>query len=529
MKHNTKLAILLSFLAFIGLSGCGHKDHDGHGHEGHSHEETEHEEHEHAHDEHEEHEGHSHNEMLYLTRYSDQYEVFAEAQPFSVGEESHIIAYFTLLDSFKPIGEADITATLSAGGKNATAAGELHGHPGIYEFELTPEAAGNASLTFNIKTSSGASSVKMDNITVYADEHEAHHAAAESAAHVSNGATFPKEMSWKIDFSTETAQTKPFGEIIRTSGRIEPSSGDVSTIVAKASGTVHFTVPSLTVGSTVGAGQTLFRINPEVMAEGSLKVRLKEAASNFNAAKEAYDRGQKLNKEGIMSDTELLQLKNSYENAEASYNHLRSNFKGGETGAGSPIAGYITSIDVANGQYVEAGQPLATVARNRNLMVRADVPVRYARRLSAIGSASIRPMNSEEFIDVTADEGSVISIGKGVNDGNQRVPVVLQIPNTGSLMPGEFVDMYIRTKGGEQALTVPSDALIEQQGNWFVYVQVTPVYFEKRSVKPGRTDGTETEILSGLKEGERVVGKGAIMVKLSQASGALDAHAGHVH
>ena len=66
-------------------------------------------------------------------------------------------------------------------------------------------------------------------------------------------------------------------------------------------------------------------------------------------------------------------------------------------------------------------------------------------------------------------------------------------------------------------------------GNYFVYVQLTPEFFEKREVKIGQTDGQRTEILSGLNGKERVVAKGAVLVKLTQATGTLDAHSGHVH
>ena len=60
-------------------------------------------------------------------------------------------------------------------------------------------------------------------------------------------------------------------------------------------------------------------------------------------------------------------------------------------------------------------------------------------------------------------------------------------------------------------------------------VQINPELFEKREVKVGATDGLRTEILSGISATDRVVTKGAILVKLAQASGALDPHAGHVH
>ena len=63
---------------------------------------------------------------------------------------------------------------------------------------------------------------------------------------------------------------------------------------------------------------------------------------------------------------------------------------------------------------------------------------------------------------------------------------------------------------------------------YFLYVQVTPELFEKRAVRIGHSDGLQTEIVEGLSAGERVVSRGAIMVKLSQSTGQLDAH-GHGH
>ena len=78
-------------------------------------------------------------------------------------------------------------------------------------------------------------------------------------------------------------------------------------------------------------------------------------------------------------------------------------------------------------------------------------------------------------------------------------------------------------------MTVAGGAIVEEMGNYFVYKQLTPELFEKTQVIIGGTDGQRTEILSGLAAGERVVSRGAIIVKLAQAAGGLDAHSGHVH
>lgn len=506
IKMRPTITAVLTATALL-ISGCHHTDHD----------------HEH------EHEGHSHSETLYLSNYGGRYEIFAPTTPLSIGNECHIQAHITLLENFKPLGEGKVTVTLTVGGKKVSQTCDKPTEPGIFEFNLTPPAKGKASLSFTIESNGITDTQTIDGLTVYADEHEAHEAAEESEAHISNGAAFSKEMSWKIDFSTDVATIQPFGDIIHATGKIEPSAGNVSTIVARTAGTVRFNRQTITEGASVKAGESLFTINPEVTPDGSMKVRIRQAESDYKQARDAYERGRKLKEEGVMSESELAQLRNAYEIAEASYHHLGTNFGSGSTSASSGISGYLTQINVTNGQYVEAGQPLATVASNRDLFVRADIPVRFARRLGSIISAGLKPVNESEYIEIAGKDGGIVSVGQGVSEGTQMVPVVFRMPNRSGLLPGEFVDMLIRTSGGEPALTIPSDALIEQQGTWFVYVQIHPELFEKRSVKPGRTDGVNTEILSGLKEGERVVGHGAIMVKLSQASGALDAHAGHVH
>ncbi|MBC8319158.1 MAG: efflux RND transporter periplasmic adaptor subunit, partial [Bacteroidetes bacterium] len=92
-----------------------------------------------------------------------------------------------------------------------------------------------------------------------------------------------------------------------------------------------------------------------------------------------------------------------------------------------------------------------------------------------------------------------------------------------------FVEIYLKTLTNSEALTVPNTALLEDQGSYFVYVQTTPELFEKREVKIGVTDGLKTEIIKGIAYNERIVTKGAILIKLAQATGTLDAHSGHVH
>lgn len=401
--------------------------------------------------------------------------------------------------------------------------------PGIYKFALTPKVAGKGKILFDIQTAAGNSQIIVPEITVYKDKHDAQHEAAKAVATSSNSVAFIKEMSWKVDFSTVPCLKEPFGQVIRTMAQIQSSQGDERVITAKTSGIVAIPEAGLVDGKSVSAGQTLFYIESGDMAYNNLSVRYREAESNYNLTQKEYERKQELAKDKIVSESELLQARANYETAEAIYNNLRRNFAAGRQSVTAPIAGFVKQLLVRNGEYIEAGQPIVTVSQNRNLFIKAEIQPKYYPLLNNISTAKFRILNDETVYTLDELNGRLVSYGKSVETDRPLLPIVFQVDNSVELLPGSFVEMYIKTRGRQPTLTVPNVSLIEEMGNYFVYVQLTPEYFKKREVKIGQTDGERTEILSGLNESERVVAKGAVLVKLTQATGTLDAESGHVH
>ena len=162
-------------------------------------------------------------------------------------------------------------------------------------------------------------------------------------------------------------------------------------------------------------------------------------------------------------------------------------------------------------------------------MVRANVPSRYWKLLADITTATLRITNEDHTYSLEELGGKVVSYGRSVDLSSPMVPVTFEVRNVAGLLPGSMVEMFIHTRGNRQVVTIPTTALIEEMGNWFVYVQLTPEYFEKREVTVGQNDGLRTEITSGLDGTERVVTRGAVLVKITQMSGGLDAKSGHQH
>jgi membrane fusion protein, heavy metal efflux system len=473
---------------------------------------------------------HKHDDVkVLITGYSDKFELFAEADPFAVGSTSSILVHLTHLENFKPLQEGKVTLSMIIGTKGIRQSIEQPALPGIYRFSLTPEVEGSARIIVDVETPTTKQQIEVRGFGVYADEHTAIHEAEANAVNEANAFSFTKEQSWKIDFATKHPVVEPFGQAIKTTAQIQPAQGDEVIVTAKTNGVVTIPRNGLLEGQKVNEGEHLLSISASGLAENSWNVRFAEAKNNYEKAKADFERMSQLAKDKIIPEKELLTAKTDYENAKALFDNLNENFSAKGQRVVSPLNGYTKQLFVQNGQYIEVGHPIITVSQNKNLLLTADVQQKFASVLGAIVSANIRTLYDNKTYTLSELNGKIVSYGRSVNPDNFMIPVILQIDNKGSFVPGGFVELYLKVLTNSVALTVLNTALLEEQGQFFVMVQVTPELFEKRVVQIGSTDGIKTEVLSGLDQSDRIVSKGAMLVKLAQAAAALDPHSGHVH
>jgi len=464
-----------------------------------------------------------------FTAYTYDFELFAEADPFAVGQSSNILSFFTNLPDFTALENASITIRLVVKGKEINQTLDEATKKGIYSFNITPETVGKGKLIYDIKTDEGEYQLIVGDISVFADVHDAIHYALETELPTINTTFFTKEQSWKIDFATELPSEEAFGQIIKTTAQVQSAQGDEVLVSAKTNGILMLSDKNIVEGKSVSEGEVLFSISGKGLADNNSSIRFAEAKNNFEKAKSDYERIKELTMDKIVSEKELQNSKNQYDNTKAVYDNLNQNFNSSGQSIVSPMSGFIKQLHVQNGQYIEAGQAIVSISQNKNLLLIADVQQKYSSILGTIISANIRSVQDNKAYSLEQLNGKVISYGRNTNNDNYLIPVTLQIDNNGSFVPGTYVELYLKSLSSNQALTIPNSAILEEQGNYSVFVQITPELFEKRAVKLGAGDGLKTEILKGISRAERVVTKGAILLKLSQASGELDAHSGHVH
>jgi len=467
-------------------------------------------------------------EALAYTFYTSKTELFVEFKPLVVGTESRFAAHFTALgDLFKAIGKGTIKLSLVGENASQSITATEPEVPGIFRLRMTPEKAGNYQLVFDIQTPAYTDQIIIENIKVYPDEKTA--IAQQPAASGGNDITYLKEQAWKVEFANAPAQIEPFSEVIRTGGQILAAPGDEAVVSTQISGVVSFTGKNFVPGSSIPAGMSLFTVKSNEVVQSNLGAEVTKAETDLATAKKNFERASELIKDKIISEREFLEAQLRYENAQTQLKavSVSRNFNQNRQRISAPMGGFLKNILVENGQFVSAGQALATISKNKKLLLRADVSQRYFSKLAAITAANFKTTDSEQVFNTRQLNGRVLSFGKTAEANSPFVPFTFEIDNVGNFIPGSVVEVFLQA-ASQPALVVPVTALLEEQGVFYVYVQTEGESFQKRELKIGASDGLHVQVLSGVTEGERVVTKGAYQIKLSTASGTLPAH-GHEH
>jgi len=171
----------------------------------------------------------------------------------------------------------------------------------------------------------------------------------------------------------------------------------------------------------------------------------------------------------------------------------------------APIAGEVYDLAVRTGAYLNAGDLVANVGTLDRLRVRVYVDEPLLGRVTLGQPVTIR----WEALPGKVWNGVVDRMPTSIQTlGSRQVgEVVCVIENPGrDLIPGNNVDAEIRTAAADNALAIPKETLRhDAQGDYvFLLRGAAPVKVERRNVKTGISNVTETQIVDGLAEGDSV-------------------------
>lgn len=357
------------------------------------------------------------------------------------------------------------------------------------------------------------------------DEREEH--AEHKHGHAAGVVEFSAERAAAAGLETEKVTPGTFGAVIRTSGEILPAQGDEAVVVATTSGTVTLggrafgNAASILPGTKIAKGQILAVISAREMADGDPIAKSRAA---YEAARKEFERAGELLKSNAVSRKAYEQAEKEYGQAKAEYDAINGKASDKGLSVTSPLTGYVKQLFVSEGEYVTAGQPIAEVTMNRRLQLRADLPEKYWAEAGRMTGANFKPSYSDTAYNVKNLGGRMVAAGRASADGSFYIPVIFEFNNAGNFIPGAFCEIYLIEGQRENIISVPETALVEEQGVYSVYVKVCSDEYRKQEVKTGESDGIRREIVSGLKDGDEVVTRGAYQVKLASVSGTIPGH-----
>lgn len=355
--------------------------------------------------------------------------------------------------------------------------------------------------------------------------HEGHAHSVKAADSHSDEIILPPAKAQAAGVKTGVIEPGTFHQVIKTSGQVMAAQGDESVAVATVAGVVSFRGKVIE-GMSVSKGTPLVTLSSKNMAEGDPVERARIA---YEVSKKEYERMKALIGNKIVSEKEFAQAEQAYENARISYEAVAKNNSQSGQAVTSPIGGYVKDLLVKEGDYVTVGQPLVSITQNRRLFLRADVSEKYYPYLRTIGSANFCTPYNNKVYALSELNGRLLSYGKASGGGSgYYVPVTFEFDNKGDIVPGSFVEVYLLSSPMENVIALPRSALTEEQGSFFVYLQLDEEGYKKQLVTLGADNGESVQILSGVKAGDRVVTEGAYQVKLASATNAIPAHS-HEH
>lgn len=316
-------------------------------------------------------------------------------------------------------------------------------------------------------------------------------------------------------------------------------------------------------GQAVKAGGVLAIIDSVELSQAQMAAR--QAEARFQAAQKAYDRAGQLYEGQAISRAELQErqarLKVEQADLDYAHNRLRLLGAGGKAhvphtslgrdtphsdplpsrGEGekkdtfntqfnlalrSPIAGRVVERNITPGLVIKEDEELFTVADTATLWCFVQIPEKDLPLVpvGALATVTISSLPERGF------PGRVDYLADVVDKATRTVRGRVRVDNPQNLLKaGMFADIAVGVRP-RSALTVPESAVLQAQGESFVFVETAPGTFQKHLIKTGTKGGGRVEVLAGVTADEPVVVQGGFTLKSELEKGAFQGcGGGHAH
>jgi cobalt-zinc-cadmium efflux system membrane fusion protein len=350
--------------------------------------------------------------------------------------------------------------------------------------------------------------------------------SSESKADTAELFTVPKEQLAHLQIVP--AEKGPLPRTLRLAGSVAYNAFETTPVFAAIGGPVHEIL--VAPGQFVQAGQPLLTVtSPDYSVARSAYIKAREASA---LSDKLYARSQDLFAHGAISEADLQQAEanrnQAHADLESSTDALRalgvkdpesliknSTRPTSESPVLAPVTGEIVERLVGPGQLLQAGVTQCfTISNTNSVWVLVNV---YQSDLPFVHVGDAVELNTDSYPELFHGKISYLAPALDPNTRTLQARIVTENPGK-KLKKDMYVTATVKAGSVADAITVPDAAILRDTENQpFVYVQSGPNQFARRLVTLGQSVKDRTQITSGLKESEQVVGDGSLFLQFKNS------------
>jgi membrane fusion protein, heavy metal efflux system len=313
----------------------------------------------------------------------------------------------------------------------------------------------------------------------------------------------------------DTVRLVPAAEQFTAVGEVSFAEDNVVRIYPIVSGAVESV--NVALGDYVQKGQLLATF---LSTDISLYQRdYSIAHSNFEVEEKNLTRAQELFKSGMMSEKDLAQAKNSFNNARSEYDERKqvlelyggSNQQDAIFRVTAPRAGYIVERNINAGTQIRTdnGTNIFTISDLKSVWIWANV---HESDIAKVHEGDAVTVKTIAFPDELFN-GKIDKISTMLDPDSRVVRVRTELSNSkGLLKPEMFATVVITPKSSEKVTVVPNNSIVLENNQYYVMVETGKNEFKKTQVEPNRVFHRFTEVKEGVKLGDLIVSEGSLFV-----------------
>jgi len=350
--------------------------------------------------------------------------------------------------------------------------------------------------------------------------------ASESKADTAELFSVPKEQLAHLQIVP--AEKGPLPRTLRLAGAVAYNAFETTPVFAAIGGPVHEIL--VAPGQFVHKGQPLLTVtSPDYSVARSAYIKAREAST---LSDKLYARAQDLFTHGAISEADLQQAETNRNQAHADMessadalhalgvkdpealikNAGRST---SESPVLAPVTGDIVERLVGPGQLLQSGATQCfTISNTSSVWVLVNV---YQNDLPYVHAGDAVEINTDSYPELF--HGKISYLAPALDPSTRTLQARIVTENPGKKLKKDmYVTATVKAGSVAGAITVPEASILRDTENQpFVYVQAGPNQFARRVVTLGQSVNGRTQITSGLKESEQVVGDGSLFLQFKNS------------